>query len=455
MALSIDAPLSRRLTVTNGAILGALFAFVLIGVLAWFYHFEREELIENRTVNLKMLAVQTKAALMFGDEIAIRDDLDALRSAEEISWAAISDGKSLRVTYGSAPANLESLRANLMGTGNRIDEWSRLVLREEIRQDEVIVGDVIAEINLSTAWWEFLQVATTAAAVALLLFLVGLTAIYRYAKTISQPLQDLARQAQAIERQEAIGLRTKNNGADEIGTLAASFDSMLEALKTRETELQKSNDQLRHMYHRLTRVREDERTRLARDVHDDIGQRLTALRIDTALLFAVGETAHPSWDSLASQFDQAIDAVRRISWDLRPSILDMLGLAAAIEWLGEDFQRRMATRCRVLVPTDLPAMTSVASTSIFRICQELLTNIMRHANASRVDIVLEFDAQIRLCVQDNGVGLPPDALAGGSLGLTGIIERLTEIGGALAIATRPEFAGTRIEILVPFSMELA
>jgi signal transduction histidine kinase len=80
---------------------------------------------------------------------------------------------------------------------------------------------------------------------------------------------------------------------------------------------------------------------------------------------------------------------------------------------------------------------------------------MRHANASRVDIVLEFDAQIRLCVQDNGVGLPPDALAGGSLGLTGIIERLTEIGGALAIATRPEFAGTRIEILVPFSMELA
>ena len=148
-------------------------------------------------------------------------------------------------------------------------------------------------------------------------------------------------------------------------------------------------------------------------------------------------------------FDQAVQTVRKISWQLRPPVLDMLGLEAAISSLGEDFQRRAATRCRVVVPENHLLIDGDLATNLYRICQELLTNVQRHALASRVDIKLTGGSEVVLTVADDGRGIDPEVIDGKSLGLLGIRERARRIGATLNIRTRPEFDGTCITITVP------
>jgi PAS domain S-box-containing protein len=226
--------------------------------------------------------------------------------------------------------------------------------------------------------------------------------------------------------------------------------------KRSKEDLQHSFRQLRALTAQLQSVREQERTRLARELHDELGQALTAIKIDlSALRDAAGReplsaTVAPRITSIMNFVDRTIHSVRRISTELRPGILDDLGLVAAVEWAAEDFQARTGIECRVSLPdTDL-AIDSARATALFRILQETLTNIARHAGASQADIALaQENGSLFLVVHDNGRGIGEKYRStASSLGILGMRERAVLLGGDLDIAGDPG-CGTTVKVRIP------
>ncbi len=222
-----------------------------------------------------------------------------------------------------------------------------------------------------------------------------------------------------------------------------------------EEQLRVSNDQLRALTGHLQHVREQERTRIAREVHDELGQSLTALKIDLSWLSArlrgSSRLLLRKLNEMSSQVDSTIQTVRRIATELRPGILDSLGLVAAIEWQAADFQERTGIPCDVgIAVADDIAWEGEFTTACFRIFQETLTNIMRHARATRVEVRLgEIDGDFVLSVRDNGRGIADKDLAGlGSLGLTGMRERAAQIGGEIMVESLRGH-GTTVTMRVP------
>jgi PAS domain S-box-containing protein len=221
-----------------------------------------------------------------------------------------------------------------------------------------------------------------------------------------------------------------------------------------EKELQSSREQLRNLTVHLESVREQERTKIAREIHDELAQDLTALKMDLSWL----ENRLPrdqmqlgvKTRSMGGLIDTIIQTVKRISAELRPGVLDDLGLVAAIEWQAEEFQERTGITCRVTVdPVDL-TVEKDCSTAIFRIFQETLTNIARHAGASRITVKIKKKAgTLTLRVTDNGAGITDEQINDSkSFGLIGMRERVHPWGGQVRIKGTPG-EGTSVEVDVP------
>ncbi len=222
------------------------------------------------------------------------------------------------------------------------------------------------------------------------------------------------------------------------------------------SERNRAMEDLRNLALRLQTVREEERTRIARDIHDDLGQMMTALKLQTGWLEKQAPPECPAMfiEKLAEMkqlTDSAIQSVHDISWALRPGVLDTLGLTAAIEWLGKDFQRRAGIRCYMDLSAQTVALNPDVATHVFRICQELLNNVSHHAQASRVKLMFAQDGlgYCRLEVQDDGIGIANTTPGSHSLGLLGIRERVQQIGGELDITGPPTLRGTRVRVTVP------
>ena len=223
--------------------------------------------------------------------------------------------------------------------------------------------------------------------------------------------------------------------------------------KKSEEQLQQSFEKLRALDARLQSIREEERTRVAREIHDELGQVLTAVKIDVASLvrdLPTDQKQEKKVETVLSLVDHGIQSVRRIATELRPRILDDLGLVAAIEWAAEDFQTRTGTIGRVDLPEGQIAIDPERATAIFRIFQETLTNIARHANATEVDIRLSKDGgDIVLEVRDNGRGISDEQLsAGESFGILGMRERALLAGGDLIISGATG-KGTLVRLRIP------
>jgi PAS domain S-box-containing protein len=232
----------------------------------------------------------------------------------------------------------------------------------------------------------------------------------------------------------------------------------IEERKRVEEELRHSKEQLRQLTIHQESVKEGERKRIAREIHDDLGQNLLALRIDVSIFHARTAHAHPRLHERASATLQIIDAtmksIRAIINNLRPSTLD-IGLQAAIEWQVKEFERRSGIGCRLLVDNknfDLRLDDHIA-TGIFRIVQESLTNVSRHANASQVNIKLQRnEGSLFLQVIDNGVGIPNGCRRkANSFGLIGMQERVSQMGGVLTVANIEEGGGTALTVSVPIT----
>jgi two-component system sensor histidine kinase UhpB len=223
--------------------------------------------------------------------------------------------------------------------------------------------------------------------------------------------------------------------------------------KQAEEALQYSYTQLRQLSDHQETIKEEERRRIALDIHDDLGQNLMALKIDASMLHARTGQNHPRLHKqvqrVIDNIDQTIKSVRTIINDLHPSTLE-LGLGPAIEWLLKQFERRSNVVCKLDVDDDGSSLNKRHTAAIFRIVQESLSNIERHACASTVQVTLTLTAkQLSVVVADNGVGiLPADRSKSASFGLKGIQERVDSFGGKFLITNDH---GTRLSILIPGS----
>ncbi|MDB5729332.1 MAG: hypothetical protein JWQ00_2537 [Noviherbaspirillum sp.] len=226
--------------------------------------------------------------------------------------------------------------------------------------------------------------------------------------------------------------------------------------KKTEEALQHSRQMLRHLVSYQERVREDERKRIARELHDELGQNLLALRLDVSMLHVRTETSHPRLNrrvtAALEQIDATMRAVRSTINNLRPTVLD-LGLNAAIEWQVQDFRRRSGIVCDLSMDEHDFELDDERATALFRILQESLTNVIRHAQASHVRVELRKNASsILMKVADNGIGLYPDCRRKvNSFGLVGIEERISALGGELVIDSNHEI-GTALLISIPLPM---
>jgi signal transduction histidine kinase len=219
---------------------------------------------------------------------------------------------------------------------------------------------------------------------------------------------------------------------------------------------EQSLHQLRALAARLQTVREDERTRAAREIHDELGQALTAIKIEFASLLhdLPKELAASRGQSILRLLDQTIQSMRRIGTELRPAILDDLGLAAAVEWVAEEFQARTGTKCQISLPDGDITLDRERATALFRIFQETLTNVARHADATQLDVRLgKENGSLILEVRDNGKGIREEQLsAKTSLGILGMQERVLLLGGTLTISGTPG-NGTTVRTLIPDSRQ--
>jgi len=220
-----------------------------------------------------------------------------------------------------------------------------------------------------------------------------------------------------------------------------------------EERLRESEQQLRELAGRLQSVREEERLRVARQLHDELGQALTALKMNCAWITArLPEAPKGVLDKLQSSIelvDETIVTVRRLSAELRPGILD-LGLSAAIEWQAAEFQSRSDIECTVELIGEEEMLDTARATEIFRVFQETLTNVARHANATQVKVILsqKFD-EVSLEVRDNGRGIVEEEINDRhALGILGMRERVALLGGSFSIQGRPD-CGTTVQVVVP------
>lgn len=224
--------------------------------------------------------------------------------------------------------------------------------------------------------------------------------------------------------------------------------------KQAEAQLKSSYTQLRNLTARLESVREEERIHIAREIHDELGQALTGVKLELSLLHDQLPAGRPvltdRLESISTLIDSTIHSVRRIATELRPIVLDQLGLIPAIEWQAHEFQARTGIQCTLDIYLRSVSLSHAESTAMFRIFQEILTNVARHAQATAVNIRLQEQAGgLVLEVRDNGRGVTETEQSDPtSLGLVGMRERALLLGGEITLAGRPGI-GTTARVWLP------
>ncbi|MBA3901662.1 MAG: sensor histidine kinase [Bacteroidetes bacterium] len=239
-----------------------------------------------------------------------------------------------------------------------------------------------------------------------------------------------------------------------INEITRSFFQSSQNQEKRELVYKTKNQQLREFSAKLEKAREEERTRIAREIHDELGQQLTAIKMDLSWILKKAGTESPEIkkriESLIKQVNETVLKVRKIATELRPGILDDLGLLAALEWQCADFEKRLGIKCNFnssLKEVDFPADFS---TNVFRIFQEALTNIARHSGANLVSIDLSVtNNKLNLKIMDDGAGISEhDVNNNSSLGLLGMRERALLFDGELSIIGN-QGDGTTVELKIP------
>ena len=290
--------------------------------------------------------------------------------------------------------------------------------------------------------------------VAFLVIGCGIT--YLVVRGATKPLNRLTEGVKALGRGAEVQ-KIPVDTEDEIGKLASAFNDMSQSLKMREEALRDSEQRLRSLSSQLIKAQEKERSRLSKELHDELGQALALLKHRVRHVQKALSEAHPSlsWDceQTGHYIDQIIESVRRLSKELSPSILHDLGLSSALRWLIKNFEKEYSFDTSFKIDDIDNLFSEEEQTNLYRISQEALTNIAKHAEASHVSFVVKKNRNsVSMVIEDDGKGLDlTDIRAGNSaergLGLDTMEERARMLGAALEIEGRPG-AGTRIALTV-------
>ena len=223
--------------------------------------------------------------------------------------------------------------------------------------------------------------------------------------------------------------------------------------KNSELEIRKSYKQLRKLAAHLEDVREEERTIIARNIHDELGQLATALKMDISWLQKQLPKENQQWIAKTQTISDLVDLtsgeIQRICTELRPGVLDDLGLEDALEWYVSEYNKRKGTVCNLSIEYDLALLNKHMSVAVYRMIQEALTNVRRHAKASKVTIsITEENGKLKIMIKDNGIGITQEKIDNPtSFGLIGIKERALSMNGYSGISGK-EGEGTALEIML-------
>jgi PAS domain S-box-containing protein len=244
---------------------------------------------------------------------------------------------------------------------------------------------------------------------------------------------------------------------ENIRAIIANLHDITESKKA-EALLLASYEEVRLLASHLQDVREEERTNMAREIHDELGQQLTGLKMDISWLNRRpdlnDEASRDKIKGILTLVDSTVNTVRRLAAELRPSILDDLGLAEALEWHCKEFQKRSGTQCTFLMEGEKHPLPPAISTGLFRIYQEALTNVARHAGAQTVNASLRLDpGQVSLTISDDGKGFDVKGIGSKkTLGLLGMKERTLMMGGRYEFISGPD-QGTTVKVSVPLEKD--
>jgi signal transduction histidine kinase len=443
-----------RLLRTFALFCGSLLLLTWSASIAYFYWSERDDLRQTLQAQTAILATQSAAPVMFSDNAVLTETISALRYMEHLHWVVVNlpdpDAKlptsELRLAeFGSPPTDIGPYLTRIDSASGMAESLSEITLRHPILHDGVVRGELIVNLDLRSELRELISIIIASAILNLVFFFAALAVFGRVVDTLVSPVESLVAVIEKVKKDGNNAARAAVDFDDEIASLGRAINEMLETISTRERDLSHSHNELRALARELHNAREAERTRIAHEVHDQLGQGLTALKFQ---LFR--ELPAEQAEGLGYMVDAIIDKVRTISWQLRPSVLDSLGLAAAIEWLAGDFQQQLGIRIRCEVPGQMIAADDRA-TDLFRICQELLTNVARHARASAGNVRLSQNAkELQLEVEDDGVGMPRRPTGSLSLGLLGVSERCARWGGVVTIGPGRN-QGTCVRVTLPLA----
>ncbi|MCC6574975.1 MAG: HAMP domain-containing protein [Planctomycetes bacterium] len=297
----------------------------------------------------------------------------------------------------------------------------------------------------------------TLVSLALLTLFTVVSSLLAAEVSVLRSLRGLAQVARRFGKGDLGARAIVSRAQGEIRELALAFNDMADALAGRQREMIQAREQLRALSRKIQLTREEEAGRIARELHDELGQVLTSLKLDLAAMrrgcaqdgnAACVLALDQGVSTMGRQLDNAIDTVRRVASELRPSVLDRLGLVAALEWQAREIESRgdLAVELNVSgVEEQLDWLTAV---TIFRIAQEALTNVVRHAQATTIWVDLRGDPQtLELCVRDDGKGMER-SVPSESLGLLGMRERAALVGGTFDIDSVAGH-GTTLRVRIP------
>ncbi len=443
------------------------------------------------------LAMFSVKPLLANDLATLRRFVNHSMSQDHVRYVAVLDPDGTVVMHsdlGALGTRLaDPLARSALGSNEPIYGASTRARRDDPMYDiffpvtaaEARLGTVVLGYSRAAVREEIAHARREIVWIWLLVAMLGGMLVFLLSSYISSPITRIAAAMESHPEGELHAVLGVGRG-DEIGLLATSFNKMAEDLSRHrqhlnelveartsalreanaqlesevaerrkvEDALRRSRQELRALASHLESVREQERTDIAREIHDELGQALTALKMDVHWVGQrVGDAqpaVGPKVTAMSKMVDATIHAVRRISSQLRPKLLDDLGLSAAIEWQAREFERRSGVACGIRSEPDDIVLDPARSTALFRICQETLTNVARHAGASRVDVVLrECEGDLEMRIADDGKGIDPEQVSDGrSLGIVGMRERVRSLGGRLEISGDPG-RGTVVHVTLP------
>jgi signal transduction histidine kinase len=382
----------------------------------------------------ELTAFTIHPAIYFNDRAALEEALSGARRDRDVAYIIVTGANGQRFS------EFHPERATTHGLYE---------VMKPIRDGDREIARLYVGLSLARLRREVMQMRVAIGALSTLILGAGLLAVALISNVLTRPLRHVAAGALQIAAGDLAhrvpeGQPGRRN--DEIGQLATSFNDMATRVAERDASL-------RHLSKRMLSIQEQERVRIAREVHDELGQALTAMKIDIQQLAKREPSLAEPLGAISRAVDNTVELVRRIATDLRPAILDDLGVTAALEQQLRRLRENTGMQTTLTVAEE-PALDMLTGVTLYRIAQEGLANVIRHAEATEVEVSLaiENDAAV-LEIRDNGRGMSREQITSAhSLGLLGMRERAELLGGSVVIESR-EDEGTCIRATLPFGKD--